>query len=28
VGAVFEFNPTDKSMVLKQGGSIYTFSKE
>lgn len=27
-GAVFEFNPTDKSMVLKQGGGIFTFSKE
>lgn len=27
-GAVFEFNPTDKTMVLKQGGAIIIFSKE
>jgi CubicO group peptidase (beta-lactamase class C family) len=27
-GAVFEFNPEDKSMVLKQGGAIIYFSKE
>ncbi len=27
-GAVFEFNPTDKTMVLKQGGAMFTFSKE
>ena len=27
-GAVFEFNPEDKSMILKQGGAIIYFSKE
>jgi len=27
-GAVFEFNPTNKTMVLKQGGGIINFSKE
>lgn len=27
-GAVFEFNPTDKSMVLKQGGGTVIFTKE
>lgn len=27
-GAIFEFNPTDKSMVLKQGGGTFTFTKE
>ncbi|HEY5407465.1 MAG TPA: serine hydrolase domain-containing protein [Ginsengibacter sp.] len=27
-GVVLEFNPTDKTMVLKQGGGIVTFSKE
>ena len=27
-GIVIEFNPTDKSMILKQGGGIFSFSKE
>jgi CubicO group peptidase (beta-lactamase class C family) len=27
-GAVFEFNPADKSMILKQRGAIIYFSKE
>jgi len=27
-GIVLEFNPTDKTMVLKQGGGILNFSKE
>jgi hypothetical protein len=26
--AFFEFNPEDKSMILKQGGRIINFSKE
>ncbi len=28
VGAIFEFNPTDKSMILKQGGGEFKFNKE
>lgn len=27
-GVVLEFNPTDKTMILKQGGGQYTFTKE
>jgi CubicO group peptidase (beta-lactamase class C family) len=27
-GAVFEFNPTDKTMILKQGGGQIKFTKE
>jgi hypothetical protein len=27
-GVVLEFNPTDKSMILKQGGGIFNFSKD
>ena len=27
-GVEFDFNPTDKSMILKQGGRIFTFTKE
>ncbi len=27
-GAVFEFNPAEKTMVLKQGGGQFTFKKE
>ncbi|MEO6253814.1 MAG: serine hydrolase domain-containing protein [Ferruginibacter sp.] len=27
-GVVLEFNPTGKSMILKQGGGIFNFSKE
>lgn len=27
-GVVFEFNPTDNSMILKQGGGQFTFTKE
>jgi CubicO group peptidase (beta-lactamase class C family) len=27
-GIVLEFNPTDKSMILKQGGGIFNFTKE
>jgi D-alanyl-D-alanine carboxypeptidase len=27
-GVVLEFNPTDKTMILKQGGGQFTFTKE
>jgi nitrous oxide reductase accessory protein NosL len=27
-GIVLEFNPTDKTMILKQGGGQFTFTKE
>jgi D-alanyl-D-alanine carboxypeptidase len=27
-GIVLEFNPTNKTMLLKQGGGIFTFTKE
>ena len=27
-GVVLEFNPTDKTMVLKQGGGVFNFKKE
>lgn len=27
-GVVLEFNPTDKKMILKQGGGIFNFTKE
>ena len=27
-GVVLEFNPTDKTMILKQGGGIFHFTKE
>ena len=27
-GIVMEFNPTEKSFVLKQGGGVFTFTKE
>lgn len=27
-GVVLEFNPTDKTMILKQGGGIFNFKKE
>ena len=27
-GAVIEFNPTDKTMVLKQGGGVFNFARE
>ncbi len=27
-GVVLEFNPTDKTMILKQGGGIFSFTKE
>lgn len=27
-GVVLEFNPTDKSMILKQGGGTFNFTKE
>ena len=27
-GVVLEFNPTEKTMILKQGGGQFTFTKE
>ena len=27
-GVVLEFNPTDKTMILKQGGGVFNFKKE
>lgn len=27
-GVVLEFNPTDKTMILKQGGGVFNFTKE
>lgn len=27
-GIVLEFNPADKSMILKQSGGTFSFSKE
>lgn len=27
-GVVVEFNPTDRTMILKQGGGQFTFTKE
>lgn len=28
VGVVLAFNPTDKIMILKQGGSVFNFAKK
>ena len=28
VQAILEFNPTDKTMILKQGGGVYNFERE
>jgi hypothetical protein len=27
-GLVLEFNPTDKIMILKQGGGVFNFERE
>jgi len=27
-GVILEFNPTDKTMILKQGGGVFNFEKE
>jgi hypothetical protein len=27
-GIVLEFNPTNKTMILRQGGGIFNFNKE
>ena len=27
-GIILEFNPTDKTMVLKQGGGVFSFVRE